>query len=129
MKRQEWKFSYSAGRLRDAAMDKVKFHKGRLEWWSGKQAEIKKSIETEGISIDESVAVGNLQPSYSNSAYRGPIATIREDLLRDLNETTAKVMEHRNKVRDYESWLQVMESQGNNVFDLHQDDWMFFFGK
>ncbi len=126
MNRDEWKFSYTADRLLEAAMGKKEFHLGRLDWWSKKQKEVEGTIRSEGIEIDESVA--SAITNYS-TAHRGAQVNIRGDLVRDLQECVVKVSEHREHIKNYDAWAQVLSSQGSSSFDLHQDDWLFFFGK
>lgn len=121
--RQEWKFSYQASKLLDASKAKLAFHTDRLDWWEKKKTEVLETVKAEGLEIDESVALG-----YSNSG-RSTSVNIRNDLLRDLNECVSKIEEHKSKVKVYDSWIQVLSSQGDASFDLHQDDWLFFFGK
>lgn len=128
MNRDEWAFPYTADKLLEAAQAKKTFHESRLEWWEGKRKEVETTIRAEGIEIDESVAA-NLS-SYSNSTVgRGAQVSIRTDLVRDLQECVGKTAEHRQKIKDYDAWTQVLASQGQSTFDLHQDDWLFFFGK
>lgn len=128
MNRDEWKFAYTAEKLLEAATAKKTFHEGRLTWWTDKQKEVEATIRSEGIEIDESVAIGT--SNYANSfTGRGANVTIRNDLVRDLQECVSKAQEHREKVRGYDAWIQVLASQGRAAFDLHQDDWLFFFGK
>lgn len=132
MKRHEWKFNYAANKLAEAAEAKKAWHSDRLKWWSDKKDEVMKLIKSEGIEIDESLAeqLDANKTKFSNAyANRGPSVGIRNDLVNDLEEAAGKVTEHRNKIREYDGWHQVMSSQGGNVFDLNQDDWMFFFGK
>jgi hypothetical protein len=128
MNRNEWNFPYTADKLLTAATDKKAFHEGRLTWWEGKRKEVEATIRSEGIEIDESVAAGF--STYANStAHRGAQVNIRTDLVRDLQECVGKNTEHREKIKQYDAWTQVLASQGQATFDLHQDDWLFFFGK
>ncbi len=126
--RNLWKFSYTADRLLAAAMAKKTWHAGRLEWWTQKRDEVKESIRADGIEIDESVADGTEGYKFSSS-HRAPSVNIRNDLVTDLNECTAKITEHRNRIKEYDSWVQVLESQGQSSLELNQADWLFFFGK
>lgn len=128
MNRASWKFTYTADKLLEAATAKRDFHAGRLDWWSSKRKETEDKIRSEGIEIDESVAIGSLTSNYSNSG-RGPQVSIRNDLVRDLTECVSKTQEHEAKIRDYGAWIQVLSSQGQTSLELHQDDWLFFFGK
>lgn len=123
MNRSNWKFPYAANILLDAATEKNSFHSDRLSWWQKKKDEVLTQIKAEGLEIDESVALG-----YSNSG-RNTSVSVRTDLLRDLNECVGKITEHTGKVKEYDSWMQVLKSQGQAAFDLFQDDWLFFFGK
>lgn len=123
MNRDEWAFPYPADKLHQAALTKHQFHAERLTWWGNKKDEVLTKIRAEGLEIDESVAQG-----YSNSG-RQTSVNVRNDLLRDLNECVGKVSEHTNRTKEYDSWMQVLASQGQAAFSLHQDDWLFFFGK
>lgn len=127
MNRSNWTFPYPADKLLDAAMAKKVFHEGRLDWWTDKRKSVEDTIRSEGIEIDESVAA--VLSGYSNTSMRGPQVTIRNDLVRDLQECVAKTQEHQSKIKDYDAWTQVLASQGQASFDLYQDDWLFFFGK
>jgi hypothetical protein len=130
--RHIWKFAYTADKLLEAAQAKHSFHTGRLTWWTAKRDEIKETIKSDGIEIDESVAdqagKSGGYPGYSTLG-RPSQVSIRTDLVQDLNECLSKVQEHRGKVREYDAWIQVLESQGKASLDLDQDDWLFFFGK
>lgn len=123
MKRTAWEFPYTADKLLEAATLKNAFHTERLTWWEEKKKEVMEKIKSEGLEIDESVAV-----RYSNSGRRTSVQ-VRDDLLRDLNECTQKTEEHKNKVKDYSGWIEVLASQGQSAFPLHQEDWLFFFSK
>ncbi len=129
MNRTSWKFSYQADKLLEAAELKRNWHEGRLNWWVKKREEIKDKIRAEGIEIDESVAYDDEHYKFSSNVNRGPSVNIRNDLVVDLNECVSKVKEHQAKIRDYNSWIQVLASQGQASFDLNQDDWLFFFVK
>lgn len=130
MNRASWKFTYTADKLLEAATAKKNFHADRLDWWANKRKEVEATIRSEGIEIDESVAVGAIgYAGTSNSLHRGPSVNIRNDLVRDLSECVSKTQEHEAKIRDYGAWVQVLASQGQASLDLQQDDWLFFFGK
>lgn len=127
--RQSWKFPYTADILWKAAAKKSEHFKSRLDWWTKKRAEIIKKIKDEGLEFDDSLAANNAL-TFSNATYsRGPTVNIRNDLLRDLQECSGKIQEHENNVKNYVAWIEVLHSQGQSTFNLHQDDWLFFFGK
>lgn len=135
MKRNEWKFTYPATKLHEAAQAKMKYHEERLAFWTEQLNKTKEKIKSEGIEIDESLAEDAKAPAMRMSAVsnygRQPSAQIRNDLLNDLNETVEKRIEHRNKLKKYSAWSQVMDSQrsAGHAYELTQDDWMFFFGR
>lgn len=124
MNRQNWKFPYTAEVLCEAARKKVDYHKSRVTWWTDKQAETLAKIKESGIEVDTSLA--NL---VSNTYSRGMSVSINDVLQRDMQECVGKIVEHRAKVEDYSAWVEVLESQGKAHFDLHQEDWLFFFAK
>lgn len=125
MNRTAWKFVYPADKLLSAAKAKYDFHTGRLEWWENKKTDTLKTIKAEGLEIDESVAA----MGYASNSGRQTSVNIRNDLMRDLQECLGKVTEHTAKRRDYAAWSEVLASQGQTAFDLHQEDWLFFFSK
>lgn len=122
MKRHEWQFHYSAADLKTAAEKKVEFHTQRLAFWEGKQAEVMGKIKESGLVINESVAA-----HYSNKSGRTTKVEIDEKLEEDLQECCSKVNEHKNKLKDYEGWVEVMKAQGAESYELNADDWLFFF--
>lgn len=124
MKRTAWEFPYTADRLLSAATGKCAHHADRLKWWENKKTSVVEMVKAEGIEIDESLA-----DLTSNSYQRGATVQIRNDLVRDLQECVGKIREHRTKVDDYGAWMQVLASQGQSTFNLHQEDWLFFFGQ
>lgn len=127
--RSQWKFTYPADKLLAAATAKMSWHEERLKWWATKRDETKDKIRSEGIEIDESVAFGTDNYLSNKSTHRGPQVTIKNDLLTDLNECSQKVSEHQEKIKGYDAWMQVLASQGQATLELHQDDWLYFFGK
>lgn len=124
MNRSKWEFPYAADKLLDAARAKHQHHTVRLKWWEDKKAETMEKVKAEGLEFDESLA-DKLSSAYN----RQTTVQIREDLLRDLQECVGKIREHRDKTNDYDAWMQVLASQGSAAFVLHQEDWLFFFGK
>jgi len=53
MKRDEWKFEYTAARLAEAADAKISHHGERLAFWKAKRDEVLATIRAEGLEIDE----------------------------------------------------------------------------
>lgn len=124
MKRNDWEFPYSIGELNIASKVKHDHHMARLQWWNDKKAETIDKVKAEGIEIDESLA-----DQISNSYGRGAQVQIRNDLVKDLQECVSKIREHRERVTEYDSWLQVLSAQSaTRQLLLNQKDWLFFFG-
>lgn len=124
MKRNDWEFPYSIGELNIASKVKHDHHMARLQWWNDKKAETIDKVKAEGIEIDESLA-----DQISNSYGRGAQVQIRNDLVKDLQECVSKIREHRERVTEYDAWLQVLSAQSaTRQLLLNQNDWLFFFG-
>lgn len=123
MNRNEWKFTYGADELLKQAALKMKHHEKRHDWWTKKRVEVVDQIKKSGIDVDQSLS----DMSMSNSYHRGGNITIDEKLARDLQEAFGKQKEHERKITDYAGWVQVLSSQGKNIMQLDQEDWMFFF--
>jgi len=124
--RDRWTFQYPADKLLEATRAKIAFHKGRHEFWTKKRKETEKTIRAEGIEIDESLT--DMSSNKSNYA-RGGSVQIRNDLVRDLQECVERQRHHWLVIEDYTGWEQVLASQSGHRFDLHHDDWLYFFGK
>lgn len=125
MKRNDWEFPYSIGELNIASKVKHDHHMARLQWWNDKKAETIDKVKAEGIEIDESLA-----DQISNSYGRGAQVQIRNDLVKDLQECVSKIREHRERVTEYDAWLQVLSAQSaTRQLLLNQNDWLFFFGE
>lgn len=133
MKRGEWAFNYPVGRVLAGARNKLEFHKGRLDFWEVKRSEVEEALRTHGLVIDESAVGAGYVGTASNDVNgfgRQTRVSIDPALQRDLVETVEKVREHRGKVERYGAWIQVLSSQPEtNTLELHQDDWIYFFGE
>lgn len=128
MLRDDWKFPYRAGQLRDAAKEKVAFYEGRVKYWEGKKSEVLAQIKADGIEVEESVAADD--KAYFSNSSRGPVVTVRNDLAEDLRECHNKLAKHRGNVAIYDGWLQMLDGRpADEVLHLERDDWLFFFSK
>jgi hypothetical protein len=125
MLRHEWEFEYTASVLAEAATMQREFRKGRVEWWTTKQAEVMSKIRESGISVHESPGA-----SYSNTtAGYGPQVMIDSTLQQDLTECATKIKEHTAQMKAYDGWVQVLSANPDSRVKLHHDDWLVFFGK
>ncbi len=127
MNRTEWKFTYTASKLADAAKAKMMHHADRLEWWHKKHEDTMAKVKESGIEVHQAVAA---EYSHSNVA-RGvrPEIRIDETLQRDLYECDAKMKEHSAKIGEYDGWLQVFNANPEARLELQHDDYLHFFGK
>lgn len=125
MKRNEWKFQYTASKLAEAASAKRTKHQGKLQWWEDKKAETMKKVTEMGIEVHDSVA-----SNYSNTkGGYGPEIMIDSGLQRNLTECQRKIMEHHKLVQEYDAWFQVLTGNSESRVDLDHDDYLFFFGE
>lgn len=82
-------------------------------------------VRAEGIEIDESQAQ---RSSISNTYGRGPSVTIRNDLVKDLQECVEKIREHRHKTDGYNAWVQVLgDAPADATYELNHADWLYFY--
>jgi hypothetical protein len=134
-----WKFQFPAGEVAKGAEGQRDFRKSRQEWWTTKKAEVMEAIKKDGIEITESLAdqlvTGGLRAqamsNYQGTTAIGPQVTIRQDLLRQLQECHQKIDHHRRAVDEYDGWVQFLGRDGdrNRTLELTQADWLYFFGK
>jgi hypothetical protein len=128
MIRREWKFDYTASKLAEAAQAKVNWHAERLEWWRNKKNEVFALIRSEGIEVDEKIALAFQNPK-SRDYDRGAQVMVRNDLQKDLDECMEKLSTHTQKLNEYAGWQQVLAANSESRQALDIDDWLFFFGK
>jgi hypothetical protein len=66
----------------------------------------------------------------SSTAHRGG-ATIMVDrtLQADLTRCVERIQRNREKIGEYEAWIQMLDAHEEDVFELEFDDWSYFFGK
>lgn len=127
--RHEWKVQYTGAKLASAAAEKKAFHEGRHTWWVEKRQETISKIRSEGINITDSI-VDELGKSYSsNVSHAKPTIQIDAALQAHLMESHGKMKSHESLIKDYDSWAQMMGAHPDAVFELHQEDWVYFFGK
>jgi hypothetical protein len=126
--RTTWKITMPAIDVLAGANEKLSWHKTRLGVWENAREKTKQKIRENGIVIDESVLEDmSLTSTYSNSG-RAPSVTVNAELVRDLNETNSKIVEHKDKVDAFESWVQFLESAKDDL-ELTLSDYLYFFGK
>jgi hypothetical protein len=128
MQRKEWKFSYSAPQLAEAARTKIDYHAEHLGFWMKKREELMATIREEGIEINEKIALGYVNPK-ARDWDRGGEIMIRNDLRKGLVETFEKLSYHTGKRDTYDGWEQVLRAKPDNTLDLDIEDWLFFFGR
>lgn len=125
MKRNYWKFPFTASKLAEAAATKKTAHVAKQQWWEDKKAETMKKVAETGIEVHDSVAA-----SYSNTKVGyGPEIVIDAGLQRDLTECQRKIMEHNTLVKQYEGWFQVLSGNAEARVELDHEDFLFFFGE
>lgn len=128
-KRINWEFQYQVKELLKAAEAKLDFYKSRVNFWEEAKKTTIQKIKAEGIEVDDSLAdrAGN-DSKYSTIAGRGGHVAIRDDLQRDLYEAHEKIAKHKANVGLYDGWVEVLKAQPpEKTYELHQDDWLFFF--
>lgn len=137
MKREKWKFQFKADEVRVAAEVKVKFHTEREAWWRAKKEEVMVEIKTSGVSIDESIVDELGKIGYSNTMHLqsvrgiggGPQIRIDPELVQRLQECHGKVDEHKDKLKAYTAWVEVLTAGGTQLLTLDHEDYLFFYGK
>jgi len=128
MQRDEWKFDYTAGRLAQAAAEKVAYHQDRLQFWRTTREGVMATIRAEGLEIDEKIVLSFRNPK-GRDWDRGAEVMIRNDLQKDLVECLEKLQWHTTKLEEYAGWQQVLEANPENRQALDIEDWLFFFAK
>ncbi len=128
MLRQDWGFDYTAAKLADAADQKKGFHQERLDWWKTKRMEVMTTIRSEGLEIDEKIALEYRNPK-QRDWNQGSQVMVRNDLQRDLSECLEKLGHHTQQLQQYDGWQQVLVANPEARVKLDIDDWLFFFGR
>ena len=131
MKRNEWIFSYTVSKILEAAVAKVEWHKGRVEFWTDAKKQVLEKVKADGIEVDESLAkrIGSSSNDY-NSINRGTTISIRDDYAADLREAVSKIKEHQYDLSGYAAWVDILTAADQHEFmSLQHDDWLYFFGK
>lgn len=136
MKRVKWKFQFKAEEVKTAAEAKAKFHTDRHTWWVTKKDEVMNEIKTSGISIDESIVDELGKSGYAGyqtlnvrAQNGGPQVRIDQNLVQRLNESHSKIAEHKEKVKAYTSWVEVLTAGGTQLLTLDHEDYLFFYGR
>jgi hypothetical protein len=132
MKRHEWTFKYSGTKLAEAARHQLEFRISRIAAWEAKKEEVMAQIRESGMTIKEDLAAHMLMNTMKYSATNqnsGPQIVIDQTMQDNLNECFQKINEHKGLEKQYSAWVQVFEANPEAHLDLHQDDWIFFFGK
>lgn len=128
MQRDDWTFAYTAAQLAEAARTKVVYHDEHLAFWKAKREELMATIRSEGIEINEKIALGYSNPKMRDWDRGGEIM-IRNDLRKGLAETFEKLAYHTGKRDTYDGWEQVLRGNPDTTHELDIEDWLFFFGR
>ena len=120
--RNEWVCELSVAEILEAAKEKLKWHKDRLDFWTETREKTEAQIKNSGLTIEKSVAAG-----YSTTG-RPPSVSIDSAMLADLNECNTKIAEHKNKEFGYASWVQFLSScRPKDRYMLNPEDWRYFY--
>jgi hypothetical protein len=124
--RDDWEFEYTARDVAKAAKAQLEYRQGRVKFWEGKKAEVISEIKEKGLDVYEPEA-----DKMSNYTGGGGGAQIKMDpaLQLRLTEASNKIRENKQKVAEYEGWVQVLEGNSEARISLTHDDWLYFFGR
>jgi hypothetical protein len=130
MQRNDWSVKYTGKKLAEGARAQLAFRKERLQAWEAKKDAIMKEVKEKGLTIHEDVAEDMYKLSNSaNALRRGATIMVDRSLQEDLNGCVERIQRNREKVGEYEAWIQMMDAHGEDVFNVEFDDWSYFFGK
>ena len=128
MQRDIWKFTYTAARLSEAAATKIAYHEERLSFWKQRRADVIETVRSEGIEVDEAIAVQYSHPKARDWEIGSEIL-VRNDLRKDIVECSKKLAYHTERRDTYDGWRQVLDANPEARLALDIDDWLFFFGR
>jgi hypothetical protein len=128
MNKKTWSFNYLGKALEEAASARSVFHEARLAWWRQKKDEVFASIRSEGLEVEERLALSYQQPK-SRDWERGAQVLVRNDLQKQLDECLDKLQSHTQSLGEYRAWQQAFAAVPEQSFALDIEDWLFFFGQ
>ncbi len=128
MLRDEWKFEYTASKIAEAVTQKIAYHDEMLGFWKKKRNEVVELIRSEGIEVDEKIALAYYNPKARDWQDSSEVM-IRNDLRKDIVECSKKLAYHTELRDTYDGWKQVLEANPESCQSLDIADWLFFFGR
>ncbi len=128
MLREDWEFGYQAAKVAGAAKAKIAYHQGRLDFWKKTREDIIARIRSEGIEVDEKIALTFSNPKHRDWDQGGELM-IRNDLRKELAECYKKLAYHTERRDGYDGWAQILDANPDDNLSLEIDDWLFFFGR
>ncbi len=127
MRRDQWRFEYTAGKIAQAAAAKMKYHAERFDWWRAEREAVLQKIREEGLEIDEKIVLGYSSPK-ARDWENGARVSIRDDLRSKLEQCQSKLTLHQSKKIEYEGWHQALSANPDVALRLNIDDWLYFLG-
>lgn len=124
MNRNKIVFQYYIGDVLDAVKNKIKFHKGRANFYSLKFDQYKKDLQDHGVVIQDHIgaSVSNT-PTYGG----GPDISFDTEIYRKLTQAVERLTHHKNLIKDYNRWKIVLDAQNKgSAVELDLDDIEFF---
>lgn len=124
--REDWEFEHTASKLAEGARAQKEYRASRVIAWEQKKDEVMTEIKEKGLSIQAPEA-----EKFSSYSSHGDRTIIRVDasMQSRLDQCTSKITTHRELVKQYDAWIQVLEGNPEARLKLTHEDWMFFFGK
>lgn len=128
MKREQWTFEYPTEQILEVVKGKLELHNQQLEFWQRKREEVMTTIRSEGIEVNEKIA---LKQGFSKARDfdRGGEIMIRNDLRKGLAEAYEKLKYHTKRRDTYDGWSQLLQAHPGTRQALDITDWLFFFGR
>lgn len=132
--RNQWEFSYTARQLAHGAQKQKEFRLARHAVWDSKFNEVMAEIRAKGLLVNEGAMDSMLATMAVGSTYakgqaggHAPVVAIDKRLQEKLSESYAKKEEHKAFAEQYETWIQTLSAQPDEVLKVTHEDYKFFF--
>ena len=127
--RDNWSTEIQSEKVAEGAKNKANYHRARLDFWKGRYDQIKNDASTK-VSVHEGVgAKAAMEFSNSGRNIAAPTLVVDQRIQQDLTESYNKILEHKKRIQEYDSWVQMLSNCNSKPMTLLLDDYLFFFGE
>lgn len=117
--RQEWLFEYPVGLLRQAAQERMEYHRVKLAHWREEEKRLEEAVRL-SVRLQPKPGVTSGQTVMAN------VPVYDQTVVSELATAQGRAREHEQRLEEYRRWCILLEAESDRSFPLDFQDAQFF---